>query len=1421
MKKFLPFLLLFVLGYGIAKAQFTGVDASGYPIVKAYGSGPMFNNAKLQDFVVQENGIDMKSTLKVNCTTVPDDPSLSAVLVIDISTSMDEPVGGGKKRLDWVKEGAKTFINNLVFNANTYIAIITFNGDSYLKIGFQNDKDVLIQAIDNISTATGSTQYDPPFLKGAIGAIDLLNTRPSWIKKTIIFLTDGNPNSKPSTQTIINKLVTFKIKTYAICMSNDASTDLREIAQKSGGQLYVSLTLDALNYIYSSLATSSRQTVTYCWLEWISPPGCTEASRTRNVFLRHKPSNTIYNDVYIAPPSSVSGIINSVVSLPPFPDIPAGNSLQETYTITAQNGDMNVTGHSFIPSSQGNFSIIDWGGTPPPFTLAKGTSRTITVQFTQTSPRDARSAQLLISGTPCSAPIVLLSGGIKKITLLTPNGGEAFSTCDSLFISWTGVEETDTVKLEYSMDIGATWQLVTPFATHNYYNWKPPQPNTYMIRVSPYSPKPIGPAWTRSGGGLAGDSSTAVTVTSDGSTLYLTGDFNKQATFDGKVIVSSKTQEAFLARYNNEKLIWAVSGATFLAPLAPYLFSGGKGVAIDSADISCYVLGEVMPTSTNFYQLYVAKIDPTGKQTWLTTINSTNNVRALRIARDSATKKMYIEGTYQGIMSIRLESGITAKLESPNVVKTFLAFVNQNGNITSLQDSTYQLPFNQRVAKDSIGNTYETSTYGGNFTSGDTTIRSVGAKDFYVRRIGRILSLGDVSDSYCTISDPYFGFAYQPNTVGTGQIGDFHDTTFKAILCNKGQIPITFTDYKFEGNFPNDFSLTSALKGVTIPKDSCIALTIRFTPSATSYLSSVLRVFTECSEQQIIFTGFGIDRQAKIDSLNWYRKRKLTDNLDTMWIRNTGTTDLKINKISLEVQPENSFVPIFPTVPLTIKVKDSIWFLVLFNPQDTLSYHNSVQVEVEGFSKPLVGTLDGQGVLPDVRGIGYDFKPTYLNTLSPEIGKLTMYNPSTTSETAIKGVRFISIAGDNTGDFAWATPPSANFIIQDNTSDIQTYDIRFTANAVGKRIAHIEIMSDAVPGPDITIPRYDTVEITGFGFFTPLQVDSVIDFERVLTCESAVDSITITNIDPANDVKITNIEFNGDGSIFTYSPADFLVVPAGGSRSIQVIFSPSESKLYSATITLTTEANQVFTIRISGSGYTVAGNVQLLADNTTFNPGERISVTVIANVENLNNTNLDSLRFKITVPPQVLNIVKVNPIMPGWNWSIDNAEQNKGVFNILGIATQSIHELQSQKLFSLDLNTYLEKQGTYPIIINIESPLKCLTLSAQGTTVEMLLGCFNNGRVVAMTGNMYSLSEPYPNPVSDDIFFDVSVGLTGKATFSMINQLGEVIKTIEIPSLGAGEHKITIPVGDLSGGIYSVKFTSGQFSTVRKSIITR
>jgi hypothetical protein len=1416
-------LLMVVISSPRMSAQFTGIDAAAYPTIRAYGTGTIFANAKTSDFTVLENGIDMKATLKSQCNTIVSDPSLSVVLVIDKSGSMKEPVNNGKIRMDWVKDGAKAFVNNLEFGPNTAVAIVSFDGSAYLECGFQNTAAPLIAAIDNISASDGgATQYNPPFLDPSKGAIALLNTRPAWIRRMIVFLTDGVPNSIPSTSTIISKLLASKITAFAITIPGDASPELRDIVTQSGGQAYRAFDVSALINIYRSLS-SERPTVTYCWLEWISPTGCSQTSTIRNVNLLYKPTNTRGNYTYTAPQSSISGIVNSVVSLTPFGDIPVGNSAQATYSISAFNADIVITGASIVPS--GNFSVINWGGSNPPFTLTRGNSRTITVQFTQTAPRDARSAQLIVNGTPCSAPPVLLSGGIKKITLLTPNGGEIYSTCDSILITWTGVEPTDTVMLEYSNDVGSSWQNITPVALNNSYMWKPPTSGSYLVRVNPFTPR-SGTAWTRSGGGAGSDVSNAVAVSPDGSIIYIAGDFNKSITFDSRTLTSQKNQEAFLTQYNSGRVAWSVSGASMLNQYIPYSQSSAKGVMVDKNDKSAYVMGEFTPNSTAKRQIFLGKYYANGTSDWMLTISSTLDLTATRLGFDSATKYVYVEGVYIGVMKIPLRNNTVATLNTTAInPKTFLAIFDPDGKCTYVQDSTFEPPFNPRTAKDSIGNTYQTGVFTGNLTSGDTTVSSRGAGDVYVSRIGKIYAPSDQSDDVSTVAVPSFGFSYQPLSVGISQVGEFHDTTFTAFICNRGTYPITLTDYKFEGNYPGDFALVSALKGVTLPKDSCLPVIIRFTASETGYRSAYLRVWADCTDQQIILTGFGIKLDAVIDSLNWGRKRIYTDNPLKMYLQNTGTADIKITKLYLERSPDNNFVPVFPRVPVIIAPKDSIEILVLFNPQDTLTFENTVLADVEGFSKPLVGSLIGYGYLPAIMPKGYAFKPTYLNTLSPEVGSCSLMNPSTTSDLLIRNVRFL----DNPGDFTWSVTPPTDFSVQKNSTEVRTLDLRFTPQAVGLRTAHIEITSDAAPGPNLSPVTLDTVEITGIGFFTPLQVDSVIDFGALLTCDTMKKSIHITNLDPQNAVTIATITRSNPSPVFTLSPSNSLTVAAGGTGTIDVVFRPDSTGNYTETIVLTTSSGEPFTVRLSGSARVETGNIKLFASRIdlvnelrTVSIGDVFYVSAQASMENLAMTPLTNLSFELRFDPIAFGFMSLETAAAGWQWNIDTTQQIPGILRVNGTVVNP-QNLVNQNLWSAKFTSFLAKDKVYPFLLSTKSPLRCLTLSTENTDMYLDLTsvCFGIARVIEGTGKSYYMSAPTPNPSNEIATINLGLGLASSAKLSISSSLGEVVQSVEFPQLSAGSHQVLLNVSGLQAGVYFVRFTAGQFTETTRVVVVR
>ncbi|MFM7157247.1 MAG: hypothetical protein ACKO0Y_05485, partial [Bacteroidota bacterium] len=68
----------------LLSAQFSGIDPQNFPLVRAYGGGSIFANAKTSDFAVTENGVAMTNGLSVQCSTAVNDPSVSVVLVIDI-----------------------------------------------------------------------------------------------------------------------------------------------------------------------------------------------------------------------------------------------------------------------------------------------------------------------------------------------------------------------------------------------------------------------------------------------------------------------------------------------------------------------------------------------------------------------------------------------------------------------------------------------------------------------------------------------------------------------------------------------------------------------------------------------------------------------------------------------------------------------------------------------------------------------------------------------------------------------------------------------------------------------------------------------------------------------------------------------------------------------------------------------------------------------------------------------------------------------------------------------------------------------------------------------------------------------------------------------------------------------------------------
>ena len=125
------------------------------------------------------------------------------------------------------------------------------------------------------------------------------------------------------------------------------------------------------------------------------------------------------------------------------------------------------------------FSIVDFGGSAPPFTLQPGEQRTLTVRY---AAEDSSYiiCRFFIDSDACEGGFFATAGDPGKgrdrrvIRLLHPNGGEVFVAGSDTVITWEGVAPTDPVRLEYSTNNGATWRLIADNVQGLSYNWRVP-----------------------------------------------------------------------------------------------------------------------------------------------------------------------------------------------------------------------------------------------------------------------------------------------------------------------------------------------------------------------------------------------------------------------------------------------------------------------------------------------------------------------------------------------------------------------------------------------------------------------------------------------------------------------------------------------------------------------------------------------------------------------------------------------------------------------------------------------------------------------------------------------------------------------------------------------------------------------------------
>lgn len=1389
----------------ILSAQFSGIDPQNFPTIRAYGGGAIFTNAKTADFTVTENGIPMTNGLSVECSTAVNDPSISVVLVIDISESMNERMSNGRTKLEWMKNGAKSFINSLVFNGTTQCAIITFNGQSYILSDFKTTARPLNEAIDSIEFGLGATNYEAPLIDPQKSAVALLKKTPTWIRRAVVFLTDGTPNQDPPVTSIINQLNQLQATVYAIALSFDASPELREIADKTGGTTSIAFTEELLVNIYKDLG-SKRPTTTYCWLSYTAPVGCTESSRNRNVQITYKPTNLRQTFTYVAPPSSVASLQVSQLVLPPFPDILPGQQATQQITITARNADISITGDgSTLPA---NFRVSDWGGSAPPFTLKSGQSRIITIRFTQTNPRDIRSGRLRINAVPCNSEYVSLSGGAKKVVIVSPNGGEVLSSCDSILITWGGIDASDTVRLQYSTNNGNTWELISNNATGLSHQWKAPVNGQYVFRIAART--------TRTGGmmnihasGTGTDIGYGISAGEHASSFAYIGQYERQLNVNGLQIASTRNQDMFLARMREANVLWLKTGVQFFTQYLPYTIASGRAILMDKKDDMLIATDITRTVNSGRVSIILQKVTSTGNVEWSKELLGTQKSLSAQSFGKDSIGNYFLIGVYEGQLSLPMKVGGTTTINAIGQ-RPFTLLFNDRGDFLSLRDSIPRgyTRFPADTSRDSLGTLYTIRSFANTINLPDTLFRSSGKQDIAIRLTGRIFTPPDQSDTQSSVITPLLTLSQFKIDLPAITLGSSIDTIMTQYLCNRSDTPIILDEAIISNG--KGLTILEPKAGTLIPGDTCIAVAYRFIPQEKGQQQVTVTFGNSCTSVSGIVNVEAISIGASISDQDWGLQRMLTTEQKIVQLRNTGDDDLLVKGIVLG--SSNSFLcPSLPVMPYVLKARSILDIPCDFLPNDTIAYSDSLIISIDKFSAPLIGSLKGTGGIPFFHAIGYSFTDASVGITSTEQADILVSNHSTTMPLSLTAVSIDSPEGDF---FIIGSDPLPTQI--DGTTK-HTTKIGFKPMKAGTRTAYLKYTHDAMPGPEKKPITFDSVLIQGIGISKGLVIDTVLDIGSILTCDIAIKDIVITNPND-RDIRITDIAISDlPGNAFTqyfYTVKAPIIIPANGSAKIPIGFTPDSIGQKNAVLTCTGEDGTIYRTFLIGSGermpssITINGNVN---GTTAYQPGQNAIFDIALSAQRrLPYPRIDSVLLIVDYPYSLLKLDSVSSLIDNWKIQLVSHDIPTGKAIIQARSAITLSEFPVAPILRIHTTSYLGDVKLKALSIKSLINTSCIEPSETLTAFEMSDVCFSQGRVISVMKEQFKI-------MFDDHTAHIQLPFDAVSEVSITGINGKTTSILPPTFTHAGTYHYALPT--FTSGVYVLVVKNGMHVLHKKFII--
>lgn len=638
-------------------------------------------------------------------------------------------------------------------------------------------------------------------------------------------------------------------------------------------------------------------------------------------------------------------------------------------------------------------------------------------------------------------------------------------------------------------------------------------------------------------------------------------------------------------------------------------------------------------------------------------------------------------------------------------------------------------------------------------------------------------------------------------------------------------------------------------KGTIFLKDICFeALDTKSYSIDVTFHSNADKVGSDSVSN---WMGRGLLPGPYITSKDWERRRVKTVHDSVVVLRNAGNDFVYVTDVVLETNDPNFRINksgISPGLPFnlapdtssTASIKEII-IPVTFEPVD--EGQKSVKI-IPQFQDPNIpagsvyGTLQGFGFLPKIEVKGYEFIPEILvNTVHPTIGIVEILSTSTTSDLYVESVKW-SPSSQHPNDFAWdasQNPVLNDFVIPIGQS--VKLPVIFSPKDVRERIATVDVISDAAPGPNLD-PRVTTsADVKGNAYETGIVVDS-INYGAVLLCDEPILNFTVENLSSTTPVNISKFEWiGGDMNVFELLEQPPRVILERGEYKFPVRFKPGVVGNFAALLKVVSDFGDSFVL-IEGSTYTVPVNFSLPV-LTDMAPGMRTieppykDFHVIVESGYWGFAEITNFTIELKYKNSWMSwgqtagsqIRKGNVLDNSWNVTgVETKDVVTGIttLTITGSGTNPI--VKNGPLvfpeFILLLSDTAKFQPYYGAI-SVGSRDKCVTTPNKPGEIQ-LATCVQDLRNVIFSKNRFYLQSIEPNPVGDEGFsVKYGVAFEGDTRIELVNSNGEVVKLINDGITQAGNYEQHVQTSDIGSGIYFLRMTSSTFTNTSRVVIAK